>query len=244
MGFRFRKTVSIVPGLVRLNLSKSGASVSVGPRGLKYTVGPKGRRTTVGLPGSGLSYTEYQSHATSQNARHLDHLLPEPVAEARSVSDAAYARYECLFNHAGGSIYVFRSENGLLRIGMSSDPTALLAELQAVSAFPLSLEFVHAAPHVDGRRFESEVHKILGPRSSDGKWFSCDLVTAANAISESLSDIEAEIDAAGAQVEAANDHLNEAVDREAERRKAAKIPLLFILAGFIVCVIVFVFFWR
>jgi hypothetical protein len=63
MGFRFRKTLSIVPGLVRLNLSKSGASVSVGPRGLKYTVGPKGTRTTVGLPGSGLSYTEYHERS-------------------------------------------------------------------------------------------------------------------------------------------------------------------------------------
>jgi hypothetical protein len=50
--FRFRRTFKIVPG-VRFNLSKSGASVSFGPRGLHYTVGPKGTRTTVGLPGSG-----------------------------------------------------------------------------------------------------------------------------------------------------------------------------------------------
>ena len=57
MGFRFFRRVKILPG-VTLNLSGSGPSVSVGPRGLKTTFGPKGTRTTVGLPGTGLSYTE------------------------------------------------------------------------------------------------------------------------------------------------------------------------------------------
>jgi hypothetical protein len=40
----------LIPGL-RLNLSKSGASLSIGHRGFWYTVGPKGRRATIGLPG-------------------------------------------------------------------------------------------------------------------------------------------------------------------------------------------------
>jgi hypothetical protein len=60
MGFRFRRTLKIMPG-VRLNLSRSGASVSMGPRGFHYTVGPKGTRVTAGIPGSGLSWTAYQS---------------------------------------------------------------------------------------------------------------------------------------------------------------------------------------
>jgi Protein of unknown function (DUF4236) len=60
MGFlRFRRTFRIGPGL-RLNLSKSGVSASVGRRGLWFTVGPRGTRETVGIPGSGLSYTETQ----------------------------------------------------------------------------------------------------------------------------------------------------------------------------------------
>jgi hypothetical protein len=52
--FRFHKSRSILPG-VRINLSKSGPSLSVGPRGAKLNIGPQGIRTTVGLPGSGLS---------------------------------------------------------------------------------------------------------------------------------------------------------------------------------------------
>jgi uncharacterized protein DUF4236 len=60
MGFlRFRRTFRIGPGL-RLNLSKSGVSASVGRRGSWFTVGPRGTRETVGIPGTGLSYTEQQ----------------------------------------------------------------------------------------------------------------------------------------------------------------------------------------
>ena len=56
MGWRWFKRIPIVPGL-RLNLSKRGATVSVGPRGFTTTFGRRGRRTTFSVPGTGLSYT-------------------------------------------------------------------------------------------------------------------------------------------------------------------------------------------
>ncbi len=56
MGLRFHKSLRLIPGL-RLNLSKSGPSLSVGGKGLTCNIGSKGSRTTVGLPGLGLSYT-------------------------------------------------------------------------------------------------------------------------------------------------------------------------------------------
>lgn len=56
MGFRFFKRLNLLPG-VQLNLSKSGGSVSVGPRGAKLTVGTSGGRVTFGIPGTGLYYT-------------------------------------------------------------------------------------------------------------------------------------------------------------------------------------------
>lgn len=68
MGFRFRKSVKLFPGL-RVNFSTSSASVSVGPRGLRYTVGSKGTRVTAGIPGTGLSWTEYAPHAKQQSFR-------------------------------------------------------------------------------------------------------------------------------------------------------------------------------
>jgi Protein of unknown function (DUF4236) len=56
MGFRFRKIISVIPG-VKVNLSKSGASTSIGGRGATVNVGTSGKKTvTLGIPGSGMSY--------------------------------------------------------------------------------------------------------------------------------------------------------------------------------------------
>lgn len=56
MGLRFRRRMRLAPGL-RLNLSRRGASFSVGERGATLNFGRRGKRVTVGLPGSGLSYS-------------------------------------------------------------------------------------------------------------------------------------------------------------------------------------------
>jgi hypothetical protein len=66
MGLRFSRRFRIVPGL-RLNLSRSGVSASVGRRGAWFTVGPRGTRETIGIPGTGISYSEQQpvTNATS-----------------------------------------------------------------------------------------------------------------------------------------------------------------------------------
>ena len=66
MGFRFRRTVRLLPGL-RLNVSKSGVSASVGTRGAWLTFGRNGTRATVGLPGTGISYTTTSSTDENQN---------------------------------------------------------------------------------------------------------------------------------------------------------------------------------
>jgi len=60
MGWRFRRSIKILPG-IRLNLSRSGVSASVGVRGAHITVGHGKVRETVGVPGTGISYTETQS---------------------------------------------------------------------------------------------------------------------------------------------------------------------------------------
>ena len=57
MGWRFRRTWSVIPG-VRLNLGLKSGSVSFGVRGLHYTVGTTGSRITAGLPGTGLFWTK------------------------------------------------------------------------------------------------------------------------------------------------------------------------------------------
>lgn len=72
MGFRFRRSIRLGKGL-RINLSKSGASLSVGRRGATLNIGPKGQKMTVGLPGSGLSYS------TKLGGLHPEHQAQTPV---------------------------------------------------------------------------------------------------------------------------------------------------------------------
>jgi hypothetical protein len=56
MGFRFQKRITIFPG-VRINLSKTGVSTSIGGKGATVNVGTQGQKTvTLGIPGTGLSY--------------------------------------------------------------------------------------------------------------------------------------------------------------------------------------------
>lgn len=58
MGLNFHKSISLGKGL-KLNLSKSGPSVSFGKSGFRQSVNLKGQaRTTVGIPGTGIYYTK------------------------------------------------------------------------------------------------------------------------------------------------------------------------------------------
>ncbi len=76
MGFRFRRSLRIAPG-VRVNLSRSGPSLSLGTRGMTVNVGQRGTRMTVGLPGSGISYsTSLSKQAARKHAGHLDQPVP------------------------------------------------------------------------------------------------------------------------------------------------------------------------
>ena len=53
--FRFRKSISVLPG-VKVNLSKTCVSASVGGKGATLNVGRGKKMVTLGIPGTGLSY--------------------------------------------------------------------------------------------------------------------------------------------------------------------------------------------
>jgi len=58
MGFRFRRSVRIAPG-IRINFNAKSTSVRIGPRGLGYTFSSTGKKhVTAGIPGTGLSFTQ------------------------------------------------------------------------------------------------------------------------------------------------------------------------------------------
>lgn len=79
MSFRFFTRKKLFPGIT-LNMSKSGPSLSFGPRGLKHTIGPRGSRSTVGLPGSGLHYSV--QHGKSRRKKVEQSSSVSPALEA------------------------------------------------------------------------------------------------------------------------------------------------------------------
>lgn len=83
MGFRLYKRVSLAPGL-RLNLSRSGPSLTLGGGGLHYTVGRRGTRTSVGIPGTGAYYT--RQHSWSARAAPAATSAPPPSSLAPTAS--------------------------------------------------------------------------------------------------------------------------------------------------------------
>ena len=76
MGFRFRKTIKLFPG-VKLNFSKSGVSTSIGGPGATINISKRGTRGTVGMPGTGVSYSENLSKPE----------YPHPVASTDQVQE-------------------------------------------------------------------------------------------------------------------------------------------------------------
>lgn len=84
MGFRFRKSFGFGP--VRVTLSKSGISTSVGVKGARITKGPRGTHATVGA--GGLSYTtrvnEPSADGAARGARTSSREIP-PVQYQPSV---------------------------------------------------------------------------------------------------------------------------------------------------------------
>lgn len=67
MGWRFRRSVQLIPG-VRINLSRSGISTSVGVKGAHVTFGGKRITRTVGIPGTGISFSSSTSLRQTSSA--------------------------------------------------------------------------------------------------------------------------------------------------------------------------------
>ena len=80
MAVRFRNSVKICKG-VKVNFSKSGASLSLGGRGHGVTFGGSGTHAHVGIPGTGLSYNtksgvRSRSHSHSRSSSRSTSVKP------------------------------------------------------------------------------------------------------------------------------------------------------------------------
>jgi tetratricopeptide (TPR) repeat protein len=81
MGFRYRKTIKIIPG-VKLKLSKSGISTSIGRRGATVNIGHGSVKTTVAIPGSGMSYSKNTRTKNAASVRQATARAAQPKVPA------------------------------------------------------------------------------------------------------------------------------------------------------------------
>ncbi len=95
MGFRFRKSVKIAPG-VRLNFGKKSTSVTLGGKGARYTVSSTGRRTkSVSIPGTGVSYVTSTTAKKSKSSKST--VKTHDSKPVQTYSPKAYKTFSTIF---------------------------------------------------------------------------------------------------------------------------------------------------
>lgn len=75
-------------------------------------------------------------------------------------------------------IYIIKASNGLLKIGMTSNPRARVRSLQTGSPLHLSVAHKQSVPTPRARTAEKRVHYRLRHSRVHGEWFKCSLEKA------------------------------------------------------------------
>lgn len=86
----------------------------------------------------------------------------------------------------GGFVYVIRNGMGQVKIGISNNPNARLADLRTASPVPLALVWVGAL-HYSGFGLEHMAHNILTRYRMEGEWFECPVEASVAAIGAAAS---------------------------------------------------------
>lgn len=90
MGFRFRKSIKLAPG-VKLNLGKKSAGISVGGKLAGVSLNSRtGGRARVSLPGTGLSYsTKIGDHTGGRSRKRASTQMDSPAGSPAVCTDSA-----------------------------------------------------------------------------------------------------------------------------------------------------------
>jgi hypothetical protein len=105
MGWRFRKSFRVFPGL-RINLSKRGVSTSIGAGPLSVNLGTGGASAGFSVPGTGISFRENLDSRVSSG----DESRPETVAVPPRLSEPQQQPRSKEREYASASTYELTSE--------------------------------------------------------------------------------------------------------------------------------------
>jgi len=129
VGFRIRKTFTVLPG-VRLTVSKSGIGYSVGVRGARLTRTARGHIIgTVGIPGTGVSYQKTLRGSTKGGRK-----TGGRKAVAAPAADAHADEVVPAVSPPQPALFASRAEKKLYRALISDPDPAAFAEIGA--AYP------------------------------------------------------------------------------------------------------------
>ena len=126
MGFRFRRSVRLIPG-VRLNFSVRGVSISLGAPGATLNFSGRGARATFGVPGTGFSWSQSLNSGSPTPSR-------SSTASSRSTTPInTLDELESTLNNPNSSVVYGSSgrrlsdqQHRLLRTTSSSSPPSTL----------------------------------------------------------------------------------------------------------------------
>jgi len=85
MALRFRKSIKLAPG-IRMNLSGSGTSWTLGPRGASIGVGKRGTFLNTGIPGTGISSRTRLSASSASHRAQPGRLAATTQTQRQTVS--------------------------------------------------------------------------------------------------------------------------------------------------------------
>ena len=119
MGFRFRKSYKIAPG-VKVNIGKKSGSISLGAKGARHTISTTGRKTTsIGVPGTGIGYVS--SSGSKKRAASTDSV----AFSAHDYSEYINPDYREILSVNEYAYYKKCTKNGFL---FDVDPKAILTQ--------------------------------------------------------------------------------------------------------------------
>lgn len=90
------------------------------------------------------------------------------------------------------SVYVMESDLGLVKLGISNNPSARLRTIRSSSGVPVQL--VHSSSaRPDARAVEAAAHKLLSEKRRAGEWFDVSPDEAIEAIAQAVKIVEADL---------------------------------------------------
>src|SRR5258707_14792935 len=70
----------------------------------------------------------------------------------------------------GSFLYVIRGDHNMCKVGVTTNPSARLAQLRTASAFPIDFSYIAVTPGT-GFGIEQGAHAMLASHRCNGEWF-------------------------------------------------------------------------